>query len=126
MLRFGLVMAVVAALGLALGGIGCSSKKTDKTGDKTAGKTGGHKDHKSGEGKGEHSADIKANLAKLSDADRTSAEKQMTCPVGGGHLGAMGVPIKLTVKGQDVWICCDGCKDSLEKDPDKYLAKLKN
>lgn len=120
MLRTGFTIAAVAALGLALGGIGCSSKKTDKTGGKTAGKTAGHADHK-----GEHSSEIKGNLAKLSDADRASVEKQMTCPVGDGHLGAMGVPIKLTVKGQDVWICCDGCKDAIEKDPDKYLAKLK-
>ncbi len=125
MLRMGLFVAVVAALGLAFGSIGCSSMKTDKTADKTAGKTVGHDDHKTGHGKGEHSAEVEKNLAKLSDADRASAEKQMTCPVGDGHLGSMGVPIKFTVKGQDVWICCDGCKGAIEKDPDKYLAKLK-
>ncbi len=69
-------------------------------------------------------AEMEAGLAKLSDADRASAEKQHICPVTGDMLGTMGVPIKLTVKDQVLWICCDGCKESVEADPDKYLAKL--
>lgn len=67
---------------------------------------------------------MKAELAKLSEGDRTSAEKQHMCPVSGVMLGAMGAPIKVDVKGQDVWICCDGCKDKLMATPDEYLAKL--
>ncbi len=68
---------------------------------------------------------MKENLAKLPEADRSSAEKQHFCPVSGDMLGTMDVPIKLTVKDKDVWICCKGCKEPIETDPDKYLAKLK-
>ncbi len=32
---------------------------------------------------------------------------------------------KVDVNGKSVWICCDGCKDKLLADPEKYLAKLK-
>ena len=36
----------------------------------------------------------------------------------------MGTPIKVDVNGQPVFICCAGCRTSLLKDPEKYLAKL--
>jgi hypothetical protein len=67
---------------------------------------------------------IKANLAKLSDADRKLALEQKICPIEEETLGATGVPIKLTVKGQPVFICCGGCKDAVEKDPDAALRKV--
>lgn len=68
---------------------------------------------------------MKASLAKLSSQDATSAEKQHICPVSGNMLGTMGLPGKVAVNGQQIWICCDGCKDQLQKNPDQYLAKLK-
>ncbi len=68
---------------------------------------------------------MKAELAKLSPEDAATAEKQHVCPVSGKMLGAMGVPQKVDVNGQQVWICCDGCKDELLQKPDEYLAKLK-
>lgn len=64
------------------------------------------------------------NLAQLSDADRASAEQQHMCPVSGEMLGTMGVPEKVTVNGQDVWICCPSCREPLENDPEKYLSEL--
>ena len=67
---------------------------------------------------------MKESLAKLSEADRASAEKQHFCPVSGEMLGTMGVPQKVEVNGRDVWICCSGCKDKLLAEPDKYLSKL--
>ena len=63
-------------------------------------------------------------LAKLSPADQEAAKKQKTCPVSGALLGSMGTPVKLTVKGQDVFLCCKGCEGAIKEDPDKYLAKL--
>lgn len=63
-------------------------------------------------------------LASFSAEDRASAMKQHFCPVSGEMLGTMGAPEKVDVGGQAVWICCDGCKDKLLADPDKYLAKL--
>lgn len=69
-------------------------------------------------------AKIKKNLAMLSDADRKLAEEQHTCPIEGEPLGAMGKPIKLTIKGQPVFICCKGCKETAEKNPDETLKKV--
>jgi hypothetical protein len=60
----------------------------------------------------------------LSEADRPRALRQKTCPVTGKPLGSMGVPPKLSVRGRDVFLCCDGCKGAVEADPDKYLGKL--
>ena len=68
---------------------------------------------------------MRAELAKLSAEDAASAEKQHVCPVSGKMLGTMGPPQKIDVNGQQVWICCAGCKDQLLQKPDKYLAKLK-
>jgi len=73
---------------------------------------------------GGEDAKIREALAKLSAEDRALAEAQGTCPVGNGPLGAMGTPPIVEVKGRKVFICCEGCRDSLESDPDKYLAKL--
>ncbi len=69
-------------------------------------------------------AKIKANLASLSSADRTLAEKQKICPVSGESLGTMGPPKKISVAGRDVFICCPGCEEALNNDPAKYLAKI--
>jgi hypothetical protein len=68
-------------------------------------------------------------LADLSPEDRAAVEKQGICPVGGGSLWAMGKPYKTTVTAGDgtervVFLCCDGCKEAIQSEPDKYLAKL--
>ena len=60
----------------------------------------------------------------LNDADRAAAAKQKTCPVTDEALGSMGTPVKVAVKGRDVYLCCAGCKAKLLKDVDGYLAKL--
>jgi YHS domain-containing protein len=67
---------------------------------------------------------LPAGLADLSAADRATALAQRVCPVSGELLGSMGKPFKVTVKGRTFFLCCDGCQDDLNKDPDKYLAKL--
>lgn len=114
------------ALGFAvfMGGCGETAKKpsdSGKSGDSSK-TTSAAKDSKS-EADSE-AAEIKAALAKLSDEDRAVAEKQKTCPVGGGALGTMGTPIKKEVKGRTVFLCCSGCEGALESEPDKYLAVL--
>ena len=37
----------------------------------------------------------------------------------------LGVPEKLTIGDQLVFICCDHCKKEAEKNPDKTLATVK-
>lgn len=90
---------------------------------------GEHSDHAEHGDHVEHGGDdamakMKAGLAKLSDEDRASAEKQHMCPVSDQMLGTMGAPIKLTLNEQDVWICCEGCRKKAEADPDAILAKV--
>jgi hypothetical protein len=60
----------------------------------------------------------------LTEADKVLIEKQKLCLVAEEPLGSMGTPIKLTVKGRDVFLCCEGCREAVLADPDKYLAKL--
>jgi Cu/Ag efflux protein CusF len=69
--------------------------------------------------------EIREALAKLSDTDRPLAEAQMLCPISGKPLGSMDVPTKVTLEGQPVFLCCDGCDNRALKDPAKTLAKLK-
>ena len=69
--------------------------------------------------------DVVTALSQLSADDRTAALAQKVCPVSDEPLGSMGKPPKLTVEGQEVFLCCDGCEDRLRKEPATYLAKLK-
>ena len=63
-------------------------------------------------------------LAQLAPEDRRLAEAQKLCPVSGEALGEMGAPVKVTVKGQTVFLCCDGCKKKALDNPDKTLATV--
>lgn len=49
---------------------------------------------------------------------------QKTCPVTGEELGSMGTPIPVTVKGQTIYVCCQGCAGKVRKDPGASLAKV--
>jgi len=48
-----------------------------------------------------------------------------TCPVSGDKLGEMAPPYVFIYKGQEVKLCCSGCKKDFDKDPAKYLAKIR-
>lgn len=66
-----------------------------------------------------------ASIKKLPPADQELAIKQAVCPVSGDHLGGeMGMPIKITAEGRTFFLCCDGCKDDVKKDPKGVIAKL--
>ena len=65
------------------------------------------------------------SLSTLSPADRAAALDQKTCPVTDMPLGSMGPPIKVDVNGTSVFICCEGCRESLLAEPAAYLAKLR-
>lgn len=68
---------------------------------------------------------ILAALSKLPPADRSRAEQQRICPVTMMSLGSMGAPAKVDVNGEMVFICCEGCRESLLEHPQQYLEKLK-
>lgn len=68
---------------------------------------------------------IAANLGKLTAADRKLAELQKDCPITDKPLGFMGVPPKLDVSGQSVFVCCSGCTPAVQMDPAGTLAKIR-
>ena len=68
---------------------------------------------------------VSASLAKLDPADRAAAQTQAICPVSDEVLGKMGMPVKVFYDGQEVFLCCEGCREDFEKDPKAMLAKLK-
>lgn len=70
-------------------------------------------------------AEIRENLAKLSAADRALAEQQKYCAIEtDSRLGSMGVPMKVMVRAEPVFVCCRGCKSDVEKHPDEALKKV--
>ena len=77
------------------------------------------------EPKSDVSDGLAAERAKLSAEDRAIVEAQEWCVVSTDEwLGAMGPPLKLDIKGQAVFVCCNGCKRKAVANPDKTLAKL--
>jgi hypothetical protein len=69
---------------------------------------------------------VAAALGKLSDDDRKLAETQRFCAVQNENLlGSMGKPVKLTIEGKPVFLCCAGCEADAKAAPKKTLAKAK-
>lgn len=129
MSRLPLFASSLAVLAFTLGLSGCGSATDSpplqpaqqEPGGDAAGAEHEHAEHAEHEAHGEY----EEALAQLSEADRALAEKQKICPVSGQPLGSMGKPYKITVKGREVLLCCQGCEAQITADPDKYLAKLK-
>jgi YHS domain-containing protein len=64
-------------------------------------------------------------MANPDPADRDAAKLQAVCPVSDEKLGSMGAPFKVAVMGKEFFLCCEGCNDDFQKDPQKFVAKLK-
>ncbi len=61
--------------------------------------------------------------AKLDPEDRAIVDAQEWCVIATDvRLGAMGPPIKLTLKGQPVFVCCNNCVRKAEAKPDATLT----
>ncbi len=58
-------------------------------------------------------------------ADASPAYPLTTCVVSGKKLGGMGEPYVFKHEGQEVRLCCKHCKPDFDKDPAKYLEKLR-
>jgi uncharacterized protein (TIGR03000 family) len=68
---------------------------------------------------------IKDNLAKLGAEDRKLVNDQKFCAVQDKYrLGSMGPPVKVMVKGQPVFLCCEGCTGHAQDNPDKTLETV--
>jgi hypothetical protein len=72
-------------------------------------------------GSGEHER-LHKTQAPISEEEAIARQKK--CPVSDEDLGSMGPPVRVVVDGRIVFLCCSGCKSTLESEPGKYLAKL--
>ena len=66
----------------------------------------------------------KVSLAQLTEADRAGIGRQQVCPVMGTKLGSHGTPIKMMVGDKPLYLCCKGCIQKVEANPQAYLAKI--
>jgi hypothetical protein len=57
-------------------------------------------------------------------SDKDLIQAQGSCPVSKKKLGSMGEPVKVTVKGQPVFLCCASCKDEALANPEKTLTAV--
>ncbi len=65
-------------------------------------------------------------IAARADDAKPVPDKLTTCPVSGDKLdGDMGKPYVFVYKGQEVKLCCKMCKADFDKDPEKYIAKIR-
>jgi Cu(I)/Ag(I) efflux system membrane fusion protein len=70
-------------------------------------------------------AEIRANRARLTARDRELVEAQEFCAVlKHNRLGSMGKPVRLTLNGQPVFICCPACRSKARANPGQTLATV--
>jgi len=63
---------------------------------------------------------------RAEDAKTPTPDKLTTCPVSGEKLdGDMGKPLVFTYKDQEVKLCCKSCKKDFDKEPAKYMEKIR-
>ncbi len=68
---------------------------------------------------------LKLTLAKLSPEDRKLAASQKFCPVlSDSRLGSMGVPVKVMVNNQPVFVCCNACAKQAANEAAATLKKV--
>jgi multidrug efflux pump subunit AcrA (membrane-fusion protein) len=67
---------------------------------------------------------VQAALARLGTEDRQLAGEQGYCPVLGTRLGAMGLPVKLLLQEQVIFLCCKACVTQAQRNPQAALAKV--
>ena len=70
-----------------------------------------------------------APASRAADTNSVAAIKPdllATCPISGDKLGGdMGKPVVIVYQGQEVKFCCADCKTDFDKDPAKYIAKIR-
>lgn len=67
----------------------------------------------------------KDSVGPATAADEAAITAQRVCPVSNQPLGAMGTPLRVTINGQTLYVCCKGCVSRVQQDPAKYFAKVK-
>lgn len=127
MSRLTIVLSSVAVAALVIVVAGCgNSESVSAEPAAMPASAGEHAEHEGGD---QHAppaelAEYAEVLAELPMEDRMAVYKQKICPVTRQPLGAMGKPLKVTVKDRELFVCCPSCVRKITADPDKYLPKL--
>ena len=66
-----------------------------------------------------------ATLAPTPSQAATKSYPLKVCIVSGNELGSMGKVVTKTHGDQEIKFCCRPCIKKFDKDPAKYLSKLK-
>lgn len=45
------------------------------------------------------------------------------CPVDGRSIETAESPVRVSVSGRSIWLCCEGCEGELRRDPARYLGR---
>jgi hypothetical protein len=116
------LIAGLVGLYLALGAASSvAQEEHDHHADELAAGEPGH-----GTADDQEAAKIEASLGKLGPQDRELAAAQRFCVVMTDMpLGAMGLPLKVVVNGEAVFVCCKGCQKKALADPTKTLMTAK-
>ncbi len=62
-----------------------------------------------------------ADTPQKSDTPQKKAVTNKECPVSGGPVAEK---YRTEYKGQYVYVCCEGCLNEFNKDPEKFIAKM--
>ena len=63
-------------------------------------------------------------LADATTLDQSAIDRQGVCPLTGTSLGEHGTPIKVSLNGRSLFVCCRGCIDKVLQQPDAYFQKV--
>ena len=63
-------------------------------------------------------------VTSTTQADAAGIAAQKVCPIIDEPLGSMGTPIKVSVGGKPIYLCCKGCIKRVKAEPAKYLAMV--
>jgi hypothetical protein len=66
---------------------------------------------------------LRLEVSRATEADQAGIAQQRICPVMGMRLGDHGNPIKVQASSQTLYLCCKGCINKVQQNPDFYLAK---
>jgi len=66
-----------------------------------------------------------SGLAADKKADKLKPYTLKTCIISGDKLGEMGDPFVYKYKDREIKFCCKGCLKDFNKEPDKYIKKIR-
>ena len=122
-MRPGLAASVLSAM--LLGIAGCGDAATSNPGAMKQPSTVSAQPKKSPD---EEEREVQQSLAGLSPEDRKLVEEQRYCPIMGTRLGTTtdnGEIRKITLNGQQFFVCCHDCEENAKLQPARTLARVK-